>query len=32
MHHPRYRNFYLRQRNDVLAGFRSCAGRPGDSI
>lgn len=32
MHHPRYRNFYLPQRNDVFAGFRTCAGPPGDSI
>jgi gamma-glutamyl hercynylcysteine S-oxide synthase len=26
MKHPRYRNFFLRGRNDVFAGFRSCAG------
>ncbi len=25
MRHPRYRNFFLPQRNDVPAGFRSCA-------
>jgi ergothioneine biosynthesis protein EgtB len=24
MHHPRYRNFYLPQRTDVFAGFRTC--------
>ncbi|MGY8903049.1 MAG: selenoneine synthase SenA [Burkholderiales bacterium] len=24
--HPRYRNFFEPQRNDVLAGFRTCAG------
>jgi len=23
--HPRYRNFFPAQRNDVPAGFRSCA-------
>jgi gamma-glutamyl hercynylcysteine S-oxide synthase len=26
MKHPRYRNFFQPQRNDVFAGFRSCAG------
>lgn len=25
MKHPRYRNFFAAQRNDVFAGFRSCA-------
>ncbi|HEV8690203.1 MAG TPA: selenoneine synthase SenA [Ideonella sp.] len=25
MRHPRYRNFFMAQRNDVPAGFRSCA-------
>jgi EgtB-related family protein len=25
LHHPRYRNFFQPQRNDVPAGFRSCA-------
>jgi gamma-glutamyl hercynylcysteine S-oxide synthase len=25
MHHPRYRNFYLPHRNDIFAGFRTCA-------
>jgi gamma-glutamyl hercynylcysteine S-oxide synthase len=25
MRHPRYRNFFMPQRNDVPAGFRSCA-------
>lgn len=25
MHHPRYRNFFPPERNDVFAGFRSCA-------
>jgi ergothioneine biosynthesis protein EgtB len=25
MRHPRYRNYFLPQRNDVPAGFRSCA-------
>jgi iron(II)-dependent oxidoreductase len=25
MHHPRYRNFYLPQRTDIFAGFRTCA-------
>ncbi len=25
MAHPRYRNFYQAQRNDVFAGFRSCS-------
>ena len=25
MHHPRYRNFFAPDRNDVFAGFRSCA-------
>jgi ergothioneine biosynthesis protein EgtB len=24
MRHPRYRNFYLPQRNDLFAGFRTC--------
>ncbi|MFM8770380.1 MAG: SUMF1/EgtB/PvdO family nonheme iron enzyme, partial [Rubrivivax sp.] len=27
MRHPRYRNFFEAHRNDVPAGFRSCAGR-----
>lgn len=25
MHHSRYRNFYLPHRNDIFAGFRTCA-------
>ncbi len=25
LHHPRYRNFYAPERNDIFAGFRSCA-------
>ncbi|MDE2048841.1 MAG: hypothetical protein KGJ44_10560, partial [Betaproteobacteria bacterium] len=25
MKHPRYRNFYLPHRNDIFAGFRTCA-------
>ncbi len=25
LHHPRYRNFFLPHRNDLAAGFRSCA-------
>ncbi|MGB8338265.1 MAG: selenoneine synthase SenA [Burkholderiales bacterium] len=25
MHHPRYRNFYLPERRDIFAGFRTCA-------
>ncbi len=25
MHHPRYRNFFLPERADVFAGFRTCA-------
>ena len=25
MRHPRYRNFFMAQRNDIPAGFRSCA-------
>jgi EgtB-related family protein len=25
MRHPRYRNFFTPERNDILAGFRSCA-------
>ncbi len=25
MHHPRYRNFFPAERNDIFAGFRSCA-------
>ncbi|HSW21843.1 MAG TPA: selenoneine synthase SenA [Burkholderiaceae bacterium] len=25
LHHPRYRNFFLPERNDVPAGFRTCA-------
>ena len=25
LHHARYRNFYLPERNDVFAGFRTCA-------
>jgi ergothioneine biosynthesis protein EgtB len=28
MRHPRYRNFFLPHRNDIAAGFRSCASRP----
>ena len=24
MHHPQYRNFYLPERSDIFAGFRSC--------
>lgn len=27
MRHPRYRNYFPRERNDVFAGFRSCAAR-----
>ncbi|MGH8803014.1 MAG: selenoneine synthase SenA [Casimicrobiaceae bacterium] len=27
MHHPRYRNFYLPERNDIFVGFRTCAPR-----
>ena len=27
MKHPRYRNFFTHERNDLFAGFRSCAGR-----
>jgi iron(II)-dependent oxidoreductase len=27
MHHPRYRNFFSAGRNDIFAGFRSCAVR-----
>ena len=30
MRHPRYRNFYLPERNDIFAGFRSCAVDPSD--
>jgi ergothioneine biosynthesis protein EgtB len=26
MVHPRYRNYFTPERNDILAGFRSCAG------
>jgi ergothioneine biosynthesis protein EgtB len=26
--HPRYRNFFLPERNDVFAGFRTCARQP----
>lgn len=26
MAHPRYRNYFTPERNDILAGFRSCAG------
>ncbi|WP_296495334.1 selenoneine synthase SenA [Rhodoferax sp.] len=26
MAHPRYRNYFTSERNDILAGFRSCAG------
>lgn len=25
MHHPRYRNYFTPERNDIYAGFRSCA-------
>jgi ergothioneine biosynthesis protein EgtB len=25
MHHPRYRNFYMPERDDVFVGFRTCA-------
>jgi len=25
LHHPRYRNFFPPERNDIFAGFRSCA-------
>ena len=25
MRHPRYRNFFTAERNDIFAGFRSCA-------
>jgi gamma-glutamyl hercynylcysteine S-oxide synthase len=25
MRHPRYRNFFMPHRNDIAAGFRSCA-------
>ena len=25
MHHPRYRNYFTPERNDVFAGFRTCA-------
>nr|WP_316643205.1 selenoneine synthase SenA [uncultured Roseateles sp.] len=25
LHHPRYRNFFTAERNDIFAGFRSCA-------
>jgi ergothioneine biosynthesis protein EgtB len=32
MQHPRYRNFYLPQRHDVFAGFRTCAGPSAGSI
>jgi ergothioneine biosynthesis protein EgtB len=28
MRHPRYRNYFEAGRNDVFAGFRSCAARP----
>jgi iron(II)-dependent oxidoreductase len=28
---PRYRNYVPAERNDVIAGFRSCAARPGDA-
>ena len=31
MKHPRYRNFFSADRNDVFAGFRSCAVTPGRS-
>jgi len=31
MKHPRYRNFFPANRNDVFAGFRSCALLPGRS-
>lgn len=31
MKHPRYRNFFPANRNDVFAGFRSCALMPGRS-
>jgi gamma-glutamyl hercynylcysteine S-oxide synthase len=26
LRHPRYRNFFTAERNDIFAGFRSCAG------
>ena len=29
MRHARYRNFFTAERNDLVAGFRSVAGRPG---
>ena len=25
MQHPRYRNFFTPERNDIVAGFRTCA-------
>jgi len=25
MHHPRYRNFYMPERDDIFVGFRTCA-------
>ena len=25
MHHPRYRNYFTAERNDIFAGFRSCS-------
>ncbi len=25
LHHPRYRNYFMADRNDIFAGFRSCA-------
>jgi len=31
MKHPRYRNFFTADRNDVFAGFRSCAQAQGQS-
>ena len=29
MRHPRYRNFFTADRNDIVAGFRTCAMAPG---
>lgn len=26
LHHPRYRNYFTPERNDIFAGFRTCAG------
>jgi ergothioneine biosynthesis protein EgtB len=28
MRHPRYRNFFVPERNDIFAGFRTCASAP----